>query len=176
MAESHMATKGSTPVFRVTIPGQSGAVLGWIGLPQAAGILRKVADSGVLLSHSVATLPHFQPRSARWSSQNPAQPALPHICESRRGFEPVSTDSNSFRGFRRLHIAVSVCVSGCCLTYAGAHSQYMAPLPTPMCAGLGRSNAIRSLSCTFRRRLPRLPICFRGWRLGYPAGSGLTDR
>jgi hypothetical protein len=36
-------------VSRVTNPGQSRAVIGWIGLPWAGEILRKVGDSGVLL-------------------------------------------------------------------------------------------------------------------------------
>jgi hypothetical protein len=37
-------------VSRVTNPGQSRAVIGWIGLPRAGEIVRKVGDSGVLLS------------------------------------------------------------------------------------------------------------------------------
>jgi hypothetical protein len=50
VADSHAAKKVRGTRFSVTIPGQSGAAIGWIELPPAGEILRKVGDSGVLLS------------------------------------------------------------------------------------------------------------------------------
>ena len=82
--------------FRVTIPGQSGAVLGGIGLPRAGGIVQKVGDSGLPLPPVVSSnlahnptgtdstgRPH--PRPARWTSHDFRQFPFPKIGESRRG-------------------------------------------------------------------------------------------